>query len=417
MAPRTSKRLSALVQPVSKPAVVVAKRKPAQKQKKTTGEGKKRGRIQDQMEDAMDDEEDENMEDLDEDGDNDDEMDDDGAMEAETNGNDAAAPNANAEPEQPVKRKRGRRRLIHDEEQRKNRRKMQCKLNQRRYRARQRGMITTLSLEGEKLSEYIQELEAYHRFLNRFDRNGHSSHANEDVNRQRPPARSIWMDNRPLLVVKQFFYLFRHGFALHSVEISEIQEYFLRFAMDPSLISQGATTRGVDALILQLKRYSSYHAVFEMRMASFQVIHSPQRSDGYQDPTDGLTKAASTSLTWIIHVTGTLHLRLSRDTVMLIYPHIIENEALNSRVVGHVIDPTFSMVFHFNEASRVSKIEFMVDFAAAFMKLLKSTELTATLLERAIITPFCELGVDPHGDLDTAPKEKNKQLSLKFILL
>ncbi|GLE01017.1 hypothetical protein PINS_up009830 [Pythium insidiosum] len=311
----------------------------------------------------------------------------------------APAPAAAAAPA-PEKRRRGRRRLIHDEALRKDRRKAQCKLNQRRYRARQRGMITTLSLEAEQLSDSIRELAAYRDFLVAFDRIGTGSQG------------STGDTNRALLLVEQFFVLFRDGFALHSVQLSEIQERFLRFAMDPEVCSQGATQSGIDALTLQLKRYTSYHAVFAMHVESLRLAHAPSgNATDANANADGCTHSR-----WIVRAAGSLHLRLSRDSVILLFPHIVDNEELTARVVGHEINPPFAMVFYFNERDRVSRLEFHVDLVPTFVRLLQSTHDAALLMERAIITPLSELGVDPHGaQLDRT--KANKQLSLKFILL
>lgn len=334
--------------------------------------------------------------------------------------------------EEKAKPRRGRRRMLHDEEQRKQRRKNQCKLNQRRYRARQRGMISTLSLETDTLTDYIHELEAYQQFLAQYNANETelAQHA-----ASHPRHKSI-PDKRPLLVVDQFFHFFQHGFSLHSVEISDIQERFVRFISAPNLISQGATKSGVDALLLQLKRYTSYHAVFEMHLASRRIVHSPEQdageatsaqSDGHgggKDESGDVSSAdgagSPASLSWVIQAFGKMHLRLSRDTVMLVYPHIVEDEALSYRVVGHEIEPTFSLVFQFNEHGKMCKLELMVDFAGAFMKVLNSAEQTAILLGRALISPHCELGIDPHEESavgSAGGATENKQLSLKFILL
>lgn len=284
------------------------------------------------------------------------------------------------------KPRRGRRRVLHDEEQRKQRRKNQCKLNQRRYRARQRGMISTLSLETETLSDYITELEAYEQFLRKYTAS--------DV----ALLDNAVMDARPLLVVDQFVQFFHHGFALHSVELSELHERFVRFIAAPTLISQGATRNGVDALLLQLKRYTSYHAVFALHADATRVLHAAPH--------------AST----IVEVTGRMHLRLSRDTVMLVYPHIVANEALSYRVVGHAIEPACRFVFQFNDSGKVEKLELAVDFASAFTALLERADDVAELLARALISPHCELGIEPHEESAIGAVE-NKQLRLKFILL
>lgn len=314
--------------------------------------------------------------------------------------------------------RRGRRRMIHDEDQRKDRRKMQCKLNQRRYRARQRGMISTLSVETDTLTDSIQELESYHRFLVQFT--------------QPPPTHPLLASvpveaHRPTLVVTQFVRTFRHGFAVHSVEVSDVQTSFVRFIADQHLVSQGARNgHGVDALLLQLQRYTSYHAVFEMRVDSLRVDHAPARPPADRSrPT-----AVDDDIMCVLRVQGHLHLRLSRDTVMLLYPHLIPNESLSQRVMGQEIHPPFNMLFSFNAHSKVSKFELLVDFAQAFLTLLGSAADVATVLEKARITRYNELGMDPQetsGDSDdnsaaavaasSSVTGHNKQLRLNFILM
>lgn len=377
-------------------------------------------------------EDDDGFEDEDEDDDDDDDGDDDddearsnSQLSTEADG-EAKLTNAGQESEEKAKPRRGRRRMLHDEEQRKQRRKNQCKLNQRRYRARQRGMISTLSLETDTLTDFIHELEAYQQFLLKYKQN----EAALNIQHNNISSSRRQRDLRPLLVVDQFFHFFQHGFALHSIEISDIQERFVRFISAPNLISQGATKAGVDALLLQLKRYTSYHAIFELHLDSRHVVHSPKHQQQHQQQTSGtshygdsdeekisVTPLSSASM-WVVQVSGRMHLRLSRDTVMLVYPHIVQDEALSYRVVGREIDPPFSIVFQFNDSGKLCKLEFMVDFASAFMQLLNSAEQVAMLLGRALISPHCELGIDPHEESAISPGSgENKQLSLKFILL
>lgn len=292
------------------------------------------------------------------------------------------------EAEEKPKPRRGRRPLLHNEEQRKQRRKNQCKLNQRRYRARQRGMISTLSLEIDTLGDGIRELEAYEQFLCQYT-----------------ACEMQALDARPLLVVDQFFRVFQHGFALHSVEIADVQERFVRFISAPTLISQGASRNGIDALLLQLKRYTSYHTLFQLHVTPPSVVHAPAAVDAHSVP-------------YVVQASGRMHLRLSRDTIMLVYPHIVKDEALSYRVVGHEIDPPCRFVFQFDALGKLVKLELSVDFVSAFVALLHSAALAAELLGRALISPHCELGIDPHEEAAvSATASANKQLSLKFILL
>lgn len=350
----------------------------------------------------------------DDDDDNNDEQEE--AKEQQEEDDDGGDEEKEAEGEEKPKPRRGRRRLLHDEEQRKQRRKNQCKLNQRRYRARQRGMISTLSLETDSLGDFIHELEAYQQFLRQYTQ---CEEALAAAGNSSSPA----VDARPLLVVDQFLQFFQHGFALHSVEISDIQERFVRFISAPDLISQGATRGGVDALLLQLKRYTSYHTLFQLRVDARRVVHSPEQQQQEEEESrrsrpGADAEGAPAPSAWVVQASGRMHLRLSRDTVMLVYPHIVKDEALSYRVVGHEIDPPFSFVFQFNEAGKVCKLEVMVDFAGAFMALLHSAALVSELLGRALISPQCELGIDPHEESAVGGAAgDNKQLSLKFILL
>ncbi|CAI5725195.1 unnamed protein product [Peronospora destructor] len=162
-----------------------------------------------------------------------------------------------------MKPRRGRRRLLHDEEQRKARRKAQCKLNQRRYRARQRGLISTLSHVTEGMNGHLEKLQDYRDFL-------------RDYFLQ---PLTVWNDERPILVTKHFFQTFRAGFALQSTETSSLQESFIRLVCAPGLVAQGATTDGIEALLLQLKRYTSYHGNLEMRPQNITVIHVPKQQE------------------------------------------------------------------------------------------------------------------------------------------
>lgn len=292
--------------------------------------------------------------------------------------------------EAPAKSRRGRKRLLHDEEQRKTRRKLQCKLNQRRYRARQRDMISTLSLETETVQGRIHELRAYADFLRAY-------HASDGA-----AADAV---GRARLVVAQFCRVFRHGFALHSVEASDVQERFLRQVAAPG--PDGA--RHADALLLQLKRYSSYHATFELqpRQGTPAVLFADA------DAPDG-------DVAVILESRGALRLRVSRDTAMLVYPHILADEALSAKVLGCDIAPAFAATFHFDARARLARVDMRVDFCAAFAGLLGSAAAAAALLGPALITRDAELGMDPHGALgneSALTRGGSKQLSLRYILL
>ncbi|KAG7383990.1 hypothetical protein PHYPSEUDO_003159 [Phytophthora pseudosyringae] len=319
----------------------------------------------------------------------------------------AATAAADPEPteQKPPPKKRGRRRLLHDEEQRKARRKVQCKLNQRRYRARQRGLISTLSLETEGQAGHMQDMQDYRDFL----RGYFQSQGDGETRLCRP--LTAWDDPRPLLVAKHFLRAFRAGFALQSTESSSLQERFLRLVCAPDMVSQGSTSDGFEALLLQLKRYTSYHGTLEVLPTEVRVVHAPKLE------VDG--QALEEKLTWVVEARGSISMRISRDTLMLVYPHVLRHhDSIAQRVVGQTIEPQLAMSFHFDAHAKVTKLDQHIDFAGAFFQLLGSAEDVATLLEGALISPFSELGLDPQGaTAESALTRGCKQLSLKYILL
>lgn len=298
--------------------------------------------------------------------------------EAETAAQAAEAAEA-AEAKPPPKR-RGRKRLLHDEEQRKTRRKQQCKLNQRRYRARQRDLLSTLSLETEALRGRLAELEALARFLRAF-------HAPETAH-----------EDRALLAVEHFFRVFRDGFALHSADASDLQERFLRAVAAPQLAA--------DVLLRQLQRYSSYYATCALVCDQARVVCA-----GCDDGSA------------VVEARGALNLRLSRDSLMLVFPHLLRNDPLAARVVGQDLAPTFAAAFYFDPNAKLARVDLDVEYAGAAVALLGDTGDAAALLDGALLSASGELGDDAPSQTEAADSDglarggSSRQLSLRYILL
>lgn len=141
------------------------------------------------------------------------------------------------------------------------------------------------------------------------------------------------------------------------------------------------------------------------------MVHAPNKS------LDG--QVEEQKLTWVVVAKGSVSLRISRDTLMLVYPHLLRHhDSIAQRVVGQTIEPEFTAEFHFDAHAKVTKLDQHIDFAGAFFRLLKNAEDVATVLEGALISPYSELGLDPQGTTsESALTRGSKQLSLKFILL
>ncbi|UIZ23807.1 hypothetical protein KXD40_009622 [Peronospora effusa] len=147
-----------------------------------------------------------------------------------------------------------------------------------------------------------------------------------------------------------------------------------------------------------------------MQPQNVTVIHAPKQQEN---------DCAEEQLSWIVQARGSVKLRISRDTLMLVYPHVMRHHTrIAHRVAGQTIEPNFTMTFYFNTHAKVTKLDQHVDFAGAFFRLLESAEDVAKMLEGAMISQFSELGLDPQDTAaESALTRGCKQLSLKYILL
>lgn len=303
-------------------------------------------------------------------------------------------------------------RCSESDEARKKRRKQQCMLNQRRYRARQRGLMEILSLETVALRAHIDELEAYVTCLRELVQTATlptlSMMANEDSLAAYGDEIAA-LSALPKVVVEQFLLIFQRGFALHNPDRREIQERFLRFVMEPVATSQGASNGGPDALILQLQRYSSYHASFEMSANRLQhvrhggVVGSRSESNDFSRPCESVSTVLAD---------GDLRLLISSDTITSIYPHLMEDSRLSRCLLDQELAPPVRLVFCFNCVGKVTKFEMTVNFVDAFMQIVPRMEDVCTILERARISPFSELGVNHDG----TTRAGQNHLDLEYIL-
>lgn len=156
-------------------------------------------------------------------------------------------------------------------------------------------------------------------------------------------------------------------------ELETRQLAFLRSAMHPDL-RFGEVNGGVEALVDQWKRYTSYHASLRVEVKSIEVV-GPEDSP-------------------IVIVTSHLHVRLSRDTFKNVFPHVADNEELVQRFIGK--DVTYKGVNHyqFSEDGRILVYDSDVGFVDAFHQAGASFEDIALLMNQALIAHHAILGED-----------------------
>lgn len=155
-------------------------------------------------------------------------------------------------------------------------------------------------------------------------------------------------------------------------ELETQQLAFLKAAMHPDL--RFGEVHGVDALVDQWKRYTSYHASLRVEVMNIEVS-GPQECP-------------------IVIVTSHLHVRISRDTFTNVFPHVADNEELVQRFIGK--DVTYRGVnqYQFTDDGQIIVYDSDVGFVDAFYQAGASFEDIALLMNHALIAHYAILGED-----------------------
>ncbi|KAL3665360.1 hypothetical protein V7S43_009399 [Phytophthora oleae] len=147
---------------------------------------------------------------------------------------------------------------------------------------------------------------------------------------------------------------------------------------------------GVDLLLDQWERYSLYHAAIEWTMKSLSVVQLAEprvvTADNQYD--EGPL---------VVSITANLRVRFSRRTIEEVFPHLVGDEVLTQSLIG--LEVTYLCInhFHFNDRGKIEWYVPEVDFVGALMKALRSPELVARVMGRALIAKDHMIGDESDG--------------------
>ncbi|KAJ8538960.1 hypothetical protein ON010_g12910 [Phytophthora cinnamomi] len=272
------------------------------------------------------------------------------------------ADSATVEPTPKPKRKRIRLKT--------ERRRQQCRNNQARYRDRQRGFVRELEEGVQQLQVEIQRLTVRRHTLCY----GAQTKSN------------VWN------VVVEYFRLLRYGFlmpfrgmetSVDSSSESELrdQEYFLRATMADN-VAIGELT-GVEALIEQWKRYSSYFGSLHLQLKRME-----------EQPLGAMVATATLSLT------------ITEATLRCVFPHLLatgvphaynegidRNSSLYYRLLTQRLECPCTVRFMWDDTTgRVTRLDSTMDLLSPLLRVLSSLEDVSYVLGEALITPSHLIG-------------------------
>ncbi|KAG7398674.1 hypothetical protein PHYBOEH_010723 [Phytophthora boehmeriae] len=244
-------------------------------------------------------------------------------------------------------------------------RRERCRINQARYREKQRKYAQDLDEFIEQLREDIYNLE-----LKR-----------QSIIRCTPTNKTVWN------IAAEYFRLFRHGYKAPVMETlppketndapitsrSHPQLDFLQSTMATDVVD--GALNGPEELLKHWRLLSVYHKDVNMQL---------KRLEG--GPDDSLVAIATISLT------------ITENTVRGIYPHLCTKEGgwslLAKMLLGRSVDLQGSVRFVWDsDSGRVAYLDTKFDLLLPMLRLLGSFENVARVFDGALITPECKLVV------------------------
>ncbi|KAG3073633.1 hypothetical protein PC121_g8582 [Phytophthora cactorum] len=219
---------------------------------------------------------------------------------------------------------------VEEELLRRERRRRQCRVSQRRYRDKQGSTEYNLKLDVNSLREHVQRLQGMRELL----------------------ETKMWTGGD------------------HVRKCFNMQVGFVKAFMDKDV--EFGDSRGISVVLNQWHLYTLFHATLSVRMLSAEVC-------GTEDVP-------------IVVVKGVLAVRMNRSSIENMFPHIIANEELVQVLLGREIEYPTSTTYVFNSCSQVERQDVDVDILAGINRCLGSTYTSSRVMQRALISDCCKLG-------------------------
>lgn len=176
-------------------------------------------------------------------------------------------------------------------------------------------------------------------------------------------------DDTPAQIVREYFRQFRHGLLHDDREDREQQQIaFLRSVMAVDL--QLGDFRGIDTLIEQWRRYSTFHGDVLFEFVGMVSVEKVSLAD---------------SVSHTICATVKLSLTITDETIRGVFPHLAQHMRLKNALLGKRVVYNGVAVFEFDENHIAHRLDFSLDTVAAFFEILHTVEDVSVVLEQALI--------------------------------
>lgn len=238
--------------------------------------------------------------------------------------------------------------------------------------AKERSVAFNLTLDIQKIRQEIQDLIIARELLQA-----------RAVHRRHDPVGSL------MKKVEMYFQVFSQGYVVpdpaRSFGVSEQQQRTFLLDVADDEVDIGNGMMGVQSMGDQLQIYAQI-----MRCLALFVTHAD-------------VIASEDSVT--IKTTARMRFQIIPETILGIFPHVIGNDRILSKLVGQEIEQGTTITFYFNARDKICKYEVDSDFMSSFMDLLQDPADVDLLLGRALIADNFLLGVMDEDDVQPAAFE------------
>ncbi|GMF13985.1 unnamed protein product [Phytophthora lilii] len=225
---------------------------------------------------------------------------------------------------------------------------------------KERSVDFNLTLDVQNLQQQIQDLTTLRDVL-----------STRTMLRRHSPEGSLFH------VVKEYFHVFRTGWAVQESGRKRLlgeqdQREFLHSVMDPEVdVDNGL--RGPDVMAEQIIMYSTFIKFIRLTMKSYDIVVADDAV--------------------IVKTNARLRFQVLRDTIEMIFPHVIGDECLVAQLVGEEVEPSIGLTFFFNSEGKCCRYNVDLDFVEAFSSIVKDPEKLDMLLRQALIADNCMFGL------------------------
>ncbi len=254
------------------------------------------------------------------------------------------------------------------EAEKKLKRRIQWRLNQRN--SRQKRNRKAILLEQQNL-EYREE-------NRRLERKAQSL-----LNQNMLVSRHlIFSGNSAVKIIEEYYKVFANGFAMNCPVKQEYQRNFVHSIMTDETTFMN--TQGASNVLNQWRLMTGSHHSLRIVPLSCEYV---KEEDGV-----------------VVRALSRYIVRISRKTLATLYPHVLNNERLVQHLIGLEVDALDTVHSYFDVDGRIIRHDVVIDFVSPLIKLLGNVDDVASVLSGSHLRENGLVDID-----------KNEMASKRFV--